>query len=180
MPAKPDASALVITVPEAEDLVGPWRRRHDPSACLGVPAHITLLYPFAPPPLLDPALLAELRSLFASTSGFAFALHRVDDHDGLLHLPPSPAATFVALTHALVARWPEYPHYRGKYGPDVLPHLSIGYGSTAPDAAQRAEITAAVQPGLPLACRAREVALLVRRDDTWSAHSRYALAPATP
>ena len=60
-----------------------------------------------------------------------------------------------------------------------MPHLSIGYGPTAPDAAQRAGITAAIEPGLPVACRAREVALLSRQDDAWSTHSRYGMAPDT-
>ena len=45
---KPE-SALVILVPEAEPLVRPFRHRFDPSAALGVPAHITLLYPFIAP-----------------------------------------------------------------------------------------------------------------------------------
>lgn len=39
-------SALVVLVPEAEALVKSFRDRHDPSAAAGVPAHITLLYPF--------------------------------------------------------------------------------------------------------------------------------------
>ena len=42
-------SALVVLVPEAESLVRPFRERFDPSAALGVPAHITLLYPFIAP-----------------------------------------------------------------------------------------------------------------------------------
>ena len=41
-------TALVIAVPEAEPLVSDWRAQHDWSAQRGVPAHITLLYPFAP------------------------------------------------------------------------------------------------------------------------------------
>jgi hypothetical protein len=40
-------SALVV--PEAEPLVKPFRDRYDPSAAAGVPAHITLLYPFKQP-----------------------------------------------------------------------------------------------------------------------------------
>ena len=41
-------TALVIAVPEAEPLVSDWRAQHDWSAQRGVPAHITLLYPFVP------------------------------------------------------------------------------------------------------------------------------------
>jgi hypothetical protein len=41
-------SALVVLVPEAEPLVGPFRERYDPSASAGMPAHITINYPFLP------------------------------------------------------------------------------------------------------------------------------------
>ena len=42
-------SALVVLVPEAEGVVKPFRDLHDPSAAAGMPAHITLLYPFKHP-----------------------------------------------------------------------------------------------------------------------------------
>jgi hypothetical protein len=39
-------STVAILVPEAEGLVRLFRNRYDPSAKAGMPAHITLLYPF--------------------------------------------------------------------------------------------------------------------------------------
>ena len=54
-------SAVVVEVPEAEPLVGAWRLRFDPVAALGMPAHVTLLYPFVAPsasaPMCWPAWL---------------------------------------------------------------------------------------------------------------------------
>jgi hypothetical protein len=41
-------SALLLPVPAAEAAVGPYRALLDPSARDGVPAHITVLYPFLP------------------------------------------------------------------------------------------------------------------------------------
>jgi hypothetical protein len=38
-------SAIVVVVEEAEPVVGAHRLRHDPVASLGVPAHVTILYP---------------------------------------------------------------------------------------------------------------------------------------
>jgi hypothetical protein len=40
-------SALLVTVPAAEPAVARHRSRLDTSATVGVPAHITVLYPFA-------------------------------------------------------------------------------------------------------------------------------------
>jgi hypothetical protein len=56
----PVESALIIVVPEAERLVKPFRDRHDPSAKDGVPAHITLLYPFKPPAEINNSVLDKL------------------------------------------------------------------------------------------------------------------------
>ena len=42
-------SVLFAFVPEAEQAISSLRQRHDPVARVGVPAHITLLYPFMPP-----------------------------------------------------------------------------------------------------------------------------------
>ena len=44
----PQNDSLVILVPEAESMVKAFRERYDPAAQAGMPAHITLLYPFVP------------------------------------------------------------------------------------------------------------------------------------
>lgn len=62
----PSESALIVRVPEAEPLVGTFRDRFDPVARLGVPAHITLLYPFEPPADIDVQVLRDLEDLFAA------------------------------------------------------------------------------------------------------------------
>jgi hypothetical protein len=49
MRSQPTESALLIPVPAAEPTVQRWRERLDPACRLGVPAHVTLLYPFVAP-----------------------------------------------------------------------------------------------------------------------------------
>jgi len=102
-----DETALVVLVPEAEFLVKPFRDRFDPSAALGVPAHITLLYPFKPPDEIDEVLLAQLRDGFARFAPIAFALQSIRRFPGVLYLAPDPAEPFRALIrrdHRLVSR----------------------------------------------------------------------------
>src|SRR5665647_2280099 len=48
-------SGLIIEVPEAEPAVREPRSRLDGNARLGIPAHITVLFPFAPPAHIDDA-----------------------------------------------------------------------------------------------------------------------------
>jgi hypothetical protein len=69
-------SALVFLVPEAEALVGRFRDRHDPAAAAGMPAHITLLYPFKSPDAIDAAVERALRQCFAPFAPFPSSLRR--------------------------------------------------------------------------------------------------------
>jgi hypothetical protein len=72
-------SALIVEVPEAEPAVARHRIRLDGSAPLGVPAHVTVLFPLMPPAMIDPLVLAELERLFAGVSRFRFRLDHTDD-----------------------------------------------------------------------------------------------------
>ena len=96
-------SALIIAVPEVEPLVKALRERFDWSAAQGVPAHITILYPFIPPDKVTPDVLANLREFFAQFSAFEFTLPETRRFPSVLYLAPSPAEPFKALTQAVVA-----------------------------------------------------------------------------
>jgi hypothetical protein len=75
-PADPQ-SALLILVPAAEPVVGAYRARLDAGARDGVPAHLTVLYPFLRPALIDDAVLTSLAVLFGASPVFTFSLDRV-------------------------------------------------------------------------------------------------------
>ena len=77
MTASAAESALIVSVPAADPVVGMLRNRLDSSAPLGVPAHITVLYPFMPPELIDPQVVSELEELFSGVDGFDLALTSV-------------------------------------------------------------------------------------------------------
>ena len=89
-------SALVVLSPEAEPIVKAYRDEHDPSAALGVPAHVTVLYPFHPPALTS-AMLARLRQLFAEFAPFDYELTELRRFPGTLYLAPEPAEPFRGL-----------------------------------------------------------------------------------
>ena len=70
-------TALLVPVPAAEPAVGQHRARLDEAARDGVPAHITVLYPFLPPAGIDEALLSSLGRMFAGHAAFGFTLDKV-------------------------------------------------------------------------------------------------------
>jgi len=169
-------SALVVLVPEAEPLVKPFRDRYDPSAAAGVPAHITLLYPFKHSDEVGKTVLDELGELFHRFAPFRFQLEPIRRFpDAVLYLAPQPDEQFRQLTLAIWDRYPELPPYGGKW-PDLVPHLSVAWAKDqhlldciADDFAH------ASQGRLPIQAIATEVALMERRSDHWLFRANFGL-----
>ncbi len=150
-------SALLLPVPAAEPAVGAHRALLDAAARDGVPAHITVLYPFLPAALIDDAMLASLARLFAGVSAFGFTLDRVEWFGAdVVWLGPRDPAPFRALTELAFTAYPSCPPYGGQHT-EVIPHLTIGHRG-GPDALCAA--ADAVRPCLPIDAVATEVILM--------------------
>ena len=164
-------TALIVAVPEAEQLVGEWRAKHDSSAQHGVPAHITLLFPFMPVEEVDEQILGELRDLFASQPSFRYRLPRVARFPEVAWLAPDPASPFSDLTELIVSRYPEYPPYEGIHD-EVIPHLTVAEGGPE----LQDEVDAALTPSLPLEAEALEVTMIVEdASGEWHSGERFPL-----
>lgn len=169
-------SALLVPVAAAEGLVGEWRRLHDPSARAGVPAHVTVLYPFMAPPTIGPAELSVLGEVFRpfAASSFELVATRRFENEGVIYLAPEPADLFVGLTLAVADRFPEWPPYEGRFLPDVVPHLTITQGAPK-DVLD--EIERELAGSLPRRCEAREILLMTGDNTTsWNVAHRWRLA----
>jgi uncharacterized protein YndB with AHSA1/START domain/2'-5' RNA ligase len=121
-------SALIVRVPEAEPHVAHWRSRFDPAAGQGVPAHITVLFPFVPPDAIDADVLASVCSAIADARPFAFRLASIERFPGVVYLAPDPSAPFVELTNRIVRRFPAHLPYGGQFDA-VVPHLTVAHAS---------------------------------------------------
>lgn len=155
-------TALVVTVPEAESLVGRWRERED-----GIPAHVTVLVPFLPISRIDDTVRAELRALFQQHPAVDVGFRRVGRFPEVVYLAPEPAEAFVRLTESVVARWPETPPYGGAHD-TIIPHLTLGRADVVEESALDGE--------LPLTSRARAVTLLVCVDgERWTESETFPL-----
>jgi 2'-5' RNA ligase len=114
-------STLAILVPEAEGLVQSFRGRYDPSAKVGMPAHITLLYPFKSPDEIDEVVLDALRHCFFCFLPFKFSLRTINQFSSeTLYLAPEPEDPFRQLTLAIWECYPETPPYTGDIRPSSL------------------------------------------------------------
>ena len=127
MPASPVESAILIKVPQVEFLVGRHRRNFDPSENWGVPAHVTLLYPFLAPSVIDANVLGRIATCVGGHRAFEvqFAQTKWFDEE-VLWLAPEPDLAFRRLTASLFAAFPETPPYGGSIA-DPTPHLTVAY-----------------------------------------------------
>ena len=123
MSAPAPESALVVLAPEAEPMVKAYRDEHDPAAAVGVPAHLTVLYPFLLPDV-PPAAAARLTALFAACAPFDYTLSELGRFPGVLYLAPEPAEPFRSLTLRVAHAFPDFPPYGGRHE-HIIPHLTI-------------------------------------------------------
>jgi hypothetical protein len=102
-------SGFIVEIPEAEPAVARRRERLDASALPGIPAHITVIFPFMPPQAIGPAASTTLEHLFAAVSHFRFLLERTAWFGGeVLWLAPRDPGPFCALTRAVVQAFPAF------------------------------------------------------------------------
>ncbi|GAA4606916.1 2'-5' RNA ligase [Actinoplanes octamycinicus] len=164
---EPLQSALIVPVPEAEPAVAGLRARLDRSASWGVPAHITVVFPFLPPEQLTAPVLAAVRRIAAGVPRFYLSLDKLGWFDErVLWLAPHPADPFRELTNRLAVRFPAAQPYGGQFT-EVIPHLTVGHNHPA---ATLAEAAAQVQPLLPIRARITALRLITGRrepGDSW-------------
>lgn len=120
-----------------------------------MPAHVTVLYPFADGSAITEELLSSLEEIAAPVPSFDFTLIDVGRFGDVVYLRPEPADPFVGLTNALHERWPAHPPYEGRFD-SVVPHLTIA------DDPQASSHLAEIEAVLPLHERASELMLIGR------------------
>jgi hypothetical protein len=165
-------SAIIVPAPEVEPVVGPLRLQFDMGARLGIPAHITLLYPFRSAQAVA-GEIKTLRDVCASVEVFPFSFIEVRGFPETAYLHPDKSEIFAQITGTLAGTWPDCKPYNGAFS-EIIPHLTVA------DHVDRAILTTvedSVRPHLPIHCVAREVWLLTSDDSgMWSKKACFPLA----
>jgi 2'-5' RNA ligase len=163
-------------VPEAEFLVAPFRAKYDPSAAAGMPAHITLLYPFKPPNEISEEVIRKLTRCFAGFRPFDFSLVATRCFPGgVLYLVPEPEEPFRWLTSAIWGCFPGTPPYGGRYS-DIVPHLTVAELFVARELERiTTEFARTADDKLPVRASATEIALMDTQAGSWQVRIALAL-----
>jgi 2'-5' RNA ligase len=168
----PGSTAVVISVPEADALIGELSRDHTPAARDGMWPHVTLLVPFVPAERIDEDVERRLRGALAAVEPFEFALVRPERFPDVLYLAPEPEQPFLDLIDGLVAAFPDYPPYDGAHE-TVVPHATVAVSEDQPFLS---EVAAGLEPHLPIRCRADAATMVERGSDLrWSLRRTYPL-----
>jgi 2'-5' RNA ligase len=141
-------SAIIVPV-NVPVGVNRLRERMDPSAADGVPAHITLIYPFMPPSELKDDVRRRVEEIIAAQPSFPFVLTAARRWPNVVYLEPEPDEPFRRLTASLAAAFPDYPPYEGVHD-EIVPHLTVA--ADAPE-----DYYAAAEHALPALLPIRDV-----------------------
>lgn len=173
----PIESALVVLIPEAESLVETFRKLYDPSAAIGVPAHVTILYPFKSPDELTTDVITTLRELFLKIPSFTTSFPDVQRSPDMLYLAPVPSEPFRQLTEIVAKHFPDTPPYGGAFI-EIIPHLTV---AQVRDFQQLDEISAdfhkAARDKLPIHVKVNTVTLMDNSSDYWQVRAQFSLRP---
>jgi hypothetical protein len=183
MPQKrdPTETAVIVPIDAAEVIVAEHRNNLDAAASWGVPAHVSVLYPFVHPMAVDDAVLSRLGTALSSVPAFECSFNCCQWFgEAVLWLAPEPEQPFRDLTSAVWHAFPEYPPYGGAFD-DVVPHLTVGeVGERRRGSLQQLRAAEAdVGQQLPIRARVDQVLLIAGTNaaDSWYTIREFLLSP---
>jgi 2'-5' RNA ligase len=115
------------------------RRRSVVDARNGVPAHLTLLYPFVEPGELGADVRRTIAAVASRHASFEYRLVAAARWPSAVYVAVEPADPFVALQADLAAAFPAFPIYGEPSGFAFVPHVTVAEGSAVADPATIAD-----------------------------------------
>ena len=150
------------------------RRRSVADAAEGVPAHLTLLYPFVQTSSLDVVVRRTIAAVAARHAPFDYRLDRAARWPDTIYVAVAPVEPFIALQTDLARAFPDYPIYGEPPGFAFVPHVTIAEGSSVEDPATVRD------PGwtdLPRAAHASAIEVIASDGGGWRRVWRVRLRP---
>jgi 2'-5' RNA ligase len=168
-------TTLLVPVPAAESATAGWWPEWQPPKARGIPAHVSVLFPFLRRTAIDAEELELVAQAAATVRAFEFSLTSVGRFPQTVYLRPEPATGFTALTHAVEERFPGVRAYGGVH-PRHVPHVTV---LTCHERELLDRAASEVTAALPIRARAAEVWLMTEREHGgWEHSETFPLAEA--
>src|SRR5262249_27254352 len=120
-------TGLVFMAPEAEPVLSIVASTYPHLVRPGLPAHITVLYPWIPIDRVSDDALGLCAQLAAATPRTKLTLNDIGIRPGFVYLSCADASHVEDVCNAAQKAWPDLPPYGGKYN-DSRPHITLALG----------------------------------------------------
>ena len=157
------ASAVIVRT-RLPDGLERRRRRFATDADRGVPAHLTLLYPFVEPAMLDTPVRRRIAAVAAHHDPFDYRLLCPARWPDVLYVAVEPVERFVALQADLASAFPDHPVYGEPAGFVYIPHVTVAEGPPIEDPTIAA---GAAWSALPRPARATAIEIIATDGGRW-------------
>ena len=131
-PSEQSAVTVRAVLPPAHERL---RRASVGDAIDGLPAHLTMLYPFVDPARLGPWVRRRLAEVSATVPAFEYRLVGAGTWPDAIYVAVDPVDPFVELQRRLAAAFPGFPIYGTDPGFDFVPHVTVAEGPPIHDPA---------------------------------------------
>ncbi|GEM_PF-734120 len=117
-------SLVFITPHEVQAHAIPLLKAHAPDSQTRIPAHMTIMYPFVPFDQLANTA-RKLREICSQIEPFELTLAGYGTFPGAVYMQLVNPEPFKAMYRTIFAAFPDYPPYRGVFGDDLHPHVTV-------------------------------------------------------
>jgi 2'-5' RNA ligase len=158
-------TAIIVPMSRCEQMLADVAANLNLERVQGMPAHVTLLYPFVEAAGLGPEVAAEARRALSDVSPFRCEFStfgRFTDPPAALYLKPVPERPFRTMT-ALLERAFGTRAYGGAFD-DVIPHLTLVESS---DMSAWTRVESLVGPAFPIVERVSGFSIYRQRAGAW-------------
>ncbi|MCW2959824.1 MAG: hypothetical protein JWM90_211 [Thermoleophilia bacterium] len=120
-------TAILVPFPQLDAVIERWLGAADEP---GLPAHVTVLYPFRPFGEIIEHDLDRIRRITADEPLEPVTFARCGRFPEVVYLDPQPGERFRRLTTTLADAFPDCPPYGGVFD-DIVPHLTVSGGTAS-------------------------------------------------
>lgn len=153
-------SSIDISLPELSDLTCKWRDKTVDVAQIGVPPHITLLWPWCPPPITN-EYIERLETVIEPIKAFTIVFNSVSTFgSSVIYLNLQNKTEVKGLMNLVGDAFPEYPIYENKVE-DPQPHLTVSKPKSQEEFSQHLEeIQKTFTPLFPLRLQVSKITIM--------------------